>query len=96
MCRYLGRLEPERAEQLQVEREAGQPLLAAYDVRRAHERVVHRVGEMVSGHPVALEQHVVHVVFRQFQRAFDKVCEFELARWIAFRAKADDKGRAPL
>ena len=38
---------------------ARQPLFATDHMRNAHEVIVHDVGEVVSGHAVALEEHLV-------------------------------------
>ena len=42
-----------------VQRCAGQPFLAAYDVGDFHQMIVDDVGQMVCGHAVGLEEHLV-------------------------------------
>ena len=74
----LGRLEAQGAEKLQMEGQAGEPFIAADHMGRAHEMVVHRVGEVVSRDAVGFQQHLVDVVFRHRQDALDQIGVFEL------------------
>ena len=60
--RQVGELRPFPAEglvQQHVQGGTGQPLLAPHHVRDRHQVVVHDVGQVVGGHAVALEQHLV-------------------------------------
>ncbi len=68
MWTYLGS-EAQRLEKLDVEGQAGQPLIAAHYVGRAHEMVIHGVGEVIGGDAVGLQQHMVHIVLRNGQLA---------------------------
>ena len=47
-------------------------------MRRAHQVVVHRVGEMVGGDAVGFQQDLINVVFRDGQRALDQIVVLEL------------------
>ena len=69
--------EAERAEQLQVYRQRCQPLLAADNDGRAHEMVIHGVGEVVGRDAVGLQQDLIDVVFRNGERALDQIAVFE-------------------
>ena len=73
MWTYLGSEKPERPEQLNVEGQAGQPLIATDYVGGAHEVIVHGVGEVVGGDAVGLQKHLIDVVFRDGERALDQI-----------------------
>ena len=90
----LRRLEAEGAEELQVERQARQPLVAAHHMGRAHEMVVDGVGEVVGRDAVGLEQDVVDVIFRDGQRALDQVGVLKLILDRAGGAEAQHPGLA--
>ena len=81
--RVLRSTEPAVLEQLQVDRHGGDPLIAADHVGRAHEVVVHTVGEVVGRDAVGLQKDDVHDVLRQFHLAFDDVLVADLLFGVA-------------
>ena len=90
----LGQLEAQGLEQLDVEGQAGQPLVAPDYMGGAHQVVVHGVGEVIGGNAVGFQQHMVHIVFRNGQLALYQVVEFELVLNGARRAEAEHPGIA--
>ena len=92
----LRQTETEIAEQHQVLGKARKPLLAADDVRSSHQMVVHRVGEVIGGNAVALEQDKIFVVFGNLQLALNQVGEGDFLFGIAVRKQAQDKRVAVL
>jgi hypothetical protein len=91
MCAYAGASKPRRIEELQVQRHAGDPLLARMTEVDPHEVVVDGVREVVRRQPRAgvggLEEDDVVVVRLVLQPAADDI----RPDWSARRAR----GRAP-
>ena len=84
----LRRLKAQGAEELQMEGQTRQPLVAAHHMGRAHQVIVHRMGKVVGRDPVGLEQNLVDVVLRDGQNALDKVGILKLIFHGAGRAEA--------
>ena len=87
-------LEAQGLEQLDVEGQGGQPLIAPDYMGGAHQVVIHGVGEVIGGNAVGFQQHVVHVVLRNGQLALYQVVKFELVLNGARRAEAEHPGIA--
>ena len=74
----LGQLEAQCLEQLNVERQTGQPFVTPHHMGGAHQMVVYCMGEMIGGDAVGFQQHLVDVIFGDGEFAFHQVVEFEL------------------
>ena len=94
--RILGRLPAHGAEQLQVHRQRSEPFLAAHDDRRAHQVVVHHMGEVVGRDAVRLEDDHILIVLGDLHLALDQILVADLVLNAALRAEAHDIGRALL
>ena len=86
----LGHLEAESAEKLQVKRQTRQPFFAAHDVRCAHKMVIDYVRKVIYGYAVALQKHVVFIVFGDLYIASYKVGEFYLVLNVAVRSETQN------
>ena len=93
MCAYVTPLEAEGVEQLEVERDRGDPLLAAQDQGDPHQVVVDRVREVVGRQPefgvAALQDHRVVPVVVHGQLAADRVGEADPGSTDPRRAEPD-------
>ena len=70
--------EAQGLEQLNVEGESRQPLVAPNHVGGAHQVVIHRVCKVVGGNAVGFQKNVVNVVFGNGQLALHQIVKFEL------------------
>ena len=77
-------------EQLQVNRQGRQPLLAAHNMGRSHQVIVDDMGEMIGRDAVRLEQDDVLIVLGQLQRSLDQIGVLDLVFNAARRAETDD------
>ena len=74
--------------------QGGEPFLAANDQVGTHEVIVHRVGEVVGGDAVGLEQDEVLIVDGHFQLAADEILEGDLLLAVAIGEQAQNPGIA--
>ena len=65
-------------------------------MRRAHQMVVHRVCKMIGGDAVGFQKHEILVVFGHFDRALDKIGEFDAILLISRGTQPHDIGEACL
>ena len=77
-----------------MERKSRKPFVTADNVGRAHQVIVNCVRKVIGGNAVGLKEHVVNVVFRQLQIAFDQVGKADLVFNGAVRTEAKHERRA--
>ena len=82
--------ETKHVEKFNVDRQACEPFFAADNHRRAHEMVVNRVREVVSGNAVRLQNNDVLVVFGYGDIPLDFVTECDFVFRVALRTKTDN------
>ena len=85
-----------RLEQRDVLRDGGYPLLAANNVRRAHEVVVADMCKVIGRHAVALQKHLIDYILRHFNFAADHVVKDNSLVLVALGAEAEHIGLASL
>ena len=90
----LGEFEAQSLEQLDVEGEGGEPLIASDNMGGTHQVIVHSVSEMIGGDTIRLQQNMVHIVFGDGQLALDQIVELELILDGSGRAETKDPGVA--
>ena len=89
-----GQLPAELLEQFHVDGQRPDPLLAPHDVRRAHQVVVHHVGEMVRGQSRFLQDDHVLLVFGHGDVAPDGVGHVEIFRGVTGGTEAHNRNLA--
>ena len=88
----LGQLESQGLEQLNVEGQGGQPLIAPDHMSGAHQVVIHGMGKMIGGDAVGFQKNVVNVVFGDGQLSLHQVIELELVFNAAGGAETEHPG----
>ena len=88
----LGQLESQGLEQLNVEGQGGQPLIAPDHMGGAHQVVIHGMGKMIGGDAVGFQKNVVNVVFGDGQLSLHQVIELKLVFNAAGGAEPEHPG----
>ena len=90
----LGQFEAQSLEQLDMEGQGSQPLVTTDNMGGVHQVIIHRMGKVIGGDAVRLQQDVVHIVFGDGQLALDQIVKLELIFDAAGAAEPQNPGIA--